>query len=247
MLNRNEIQLIVFDFFGTLVKNEASEWQQTLSNIAIKQNLPVDGMDFWVEFSRHEVNFRKTRTNMRNPEQSPVFRTYWEAWRDAFVETFKAMSISGDADAAADYSIERLTDQEPFQDSDAVLKSLSVKHDLAVLSNADDRFLHGSIKYNNWDFKFIESSESMEAYKPDPRIFTRFEEKTGIGVSRMIYIGDSVYDDAHGSKLVGMTSILIKRDQETPGRTPPPDSGEMLEPDYTITSLSELPILLNGE
>ena len=127
MLNRNEIQLIVFDFFGTLVKNEASEWQQTLSNIAIKQNLPVDGMDFWVEFSRHEVNFRKTRTNMRNPEQSPVFRTYWEAWRDAFVETFKAMSISGDADAAAAYSIERLTDQEPFQDSDAVLKSLSVK------------------------------------------------------------------------------------------------------------------------
>ena len=35
-----------------------------------------------------ERNFRKTRTNMADPEASPDFRTYWEAWREAFAETF---------------------------------------------------------------------------------------------------------------------------------------------------------------
>tara|TARA_A100001037_G_scaffold25361_1_gene20731 strand:+ start:56089 stop:56832 length:744 start_codon:yes stop_codon:yes gene_type:complete len=247
MINRSEIQLIVFDFFGTLVKNEASEWQQTLKNIAVDQNLPVEGMDFWLEFSKHEVNFRKTRTNMIDPGSSPAFRTYREAWRDAFLETFAGMSISGDADAAADYSIERLTDQEPFQDSDETLKALSAHTDVAVLSNADDRFLHGSIQYNQWAFKYIESSESLESYKPDPRIFARFIDKTGIDPAQVIYVGDSIYDDAHGSKLAGMISILVNRDQQTPGRTPPPDTGEILKPDYTIHSLSELPILLDGD
>ncbi len=251
----DHITLIAFDFFGTLARNDVNEWRQTLAAIAERQELPIGGREFWDEFSKHEVQFRMTRTNMTDPEASPPFRTYWEAWRKAFVSTFDAIGLKGDPDAAATYSVDMLADQDPFPEAHAAVDALGRLRELAVLSNADDRFLHGSIAHNGWGFSRVESSESLRAYKPDPRIFARFSERVSVPAESILYVGDSPYDDAHGAKLAGMTTVLVHRDQDTPGRTPPPppaaafgggfrsDAGGLLAPDYAVESLSEIPAL----
>ena len=235
-----DIRLIAFDCFGTLVRNDASEWQQTLSDIADKQGLNVDRHEFWKQWSIQEVHFRKTRTNMGDPPSSPAFKTYWEAWRTAFVDTFEIMRLDGDPESAATYSVDALCDQEAFPEAHSAVAALATRSDLAVLSNADDRFLRGTLAYNDWSFKLVESSESLRAYKPDPRIFSRFLEQAVVEPASVLYVGDSPYDDAHGAKLAGMPTVLIQRDQNTPGRTPPPDTGKLLQPDFTVESLSEL-------
>ena len=53
-----------------------------------------------------EVRFRQTRTNMENPELSPPFSTYQSAWREAFVDTFALLDMKGNADEAAQMSVD---------------------------------------------------------------------------------------------------------------------------------------------
>ena len=239
------IALIAFDMYGTLARNDASAWEGTVHAIAREQDLGVSGETLWSEWSRREVSFRKTRTNMADPAASPPFRTYWEAWRDTFVDSFAALGVAGDAGAAATRCIDALGEREPFPDAAPVLNALDGRHRLAVLSNADDRYLEGTIRHNGWRFATVVSSESARAYKPDPRIFATFCARAGVAPEQVLYVGDSPYDDVHGAKLAGMQAVLVRRDQHTPGRTPPPDATELLPADYQIDSLEALlPLVL---
>ena len=246
MADLRNIEVIAFDMFSTLVKNDTAEWQMAHKAIVDGQRLPVDALEFWKEWAIHEVQFRKTRTNMADPEASPPFKTYWEAWRDAFVETFEVMGLTGDAEQAASDSVTALSTKSAFPETNDALEALRRMRTLAVLSNADDRFLHGTIEHNGWDcFAHVMSSEGARAYKPDPRIFARFVEEMGVAPEAVLYVGDAPYDDAHGAKLAGMQTVLVQRTTDTPGRTPPPENGALLPPDHIVSDLSEIPALFD--
>ncbi len=235
-----DIALIAFDMYGTLARNDASSWEGTFSALALEQGLPVTGKALRAEWSTRDVSFRATRTNMADPAASPPFRSYWEAWRDTFVDTFAALGIEGDADAAATRCMDALCERPAFPDAAPALEALSGRHTLAVLSNADDRYLDATIRHNGWAFGTVVSSESARAYKPDPRIFATFCERAGVAPERVLYVGDSPYDDVHGAKLAGMQAVLLRREQRTPGRTPPPEATVLLAADHEIDSLAAL-------
>lgn len=240
------IEVIAFDMFSTLVQNDTAGWRQSLADVVEQQRLPVDAYAFWAEWSTREVQFRKTRTNMDDPEASPPFKTYWEAWRDAFTGTFDAMGLTGDPDAAASHCVTALAAKSAFPETNDALDALGRMRTLVVLSNADDRFLHGTIAHNGWDcFARVMSSEEAQAYKPDPRIFARLVDELGVAPEAVLYVGDAPYDDAHGAKLAGMQTVLVQRTQDTPGRTPPPENGALLPPDHVVSDLSEIPALLD--
>ena len=240
------IEVVAFDMFSTLVKNDTAEWQMAHKAIVEQQRLPVDPYAFWAEWGKREVQFRKTRTNMADPEASPPFKTYREAWRDAFIGTFEAMGLTGDPEAAASLCVTALAAKSAFPETNDALDALGRTRSLAVLSNADDRFLHGTIAHNGWDcFARVMSSEDAQAYKPDPRIFARFLQEMDVAPEAVLYVGDAPYDDAHGAKLAGMHTVLVQRTQDTPGRTPPPENGALLPPDHVVSDLSEIPALLD--
>lgn len=243
MGNLDRVELIAFDMFGTLVRNETADWRRALREIVEAQALPVAPDDFWDAWSRREVEFRKTRTNMAEPGASPPFRTYWEAWRDAFAGTFGEVGIEGDAESAASHCVDALASRDAFPEAQAALDALGSMRPLAVLSNADDRFLRGTLAHNGWEFPLAASSEEARAYKPDPRIFAWFLQRAALAPEAVLYVGDSPYDDAHGAKLAGMQAALIERGQTTPGRTPPPDGAALLPPDYAVQELTEIPAL----
>lgn len=237
-------KLIAFDCFGTLVTNGNDEWVATFDSICHDQGFEVEGLALHREWGTREVNFRKTRTNMASPADSPPFRTYFEAWRDAFVDTFKAMGFEGDADSAASRCIDAISHREAFPEVSAALETLNGQIGLAVMSNADNRFLDGTLDHNGWVFDSVISSEAAKAYKPDPRAFQAICTATGVAAEDVLYVGDSPYDDVHGAKLAGMRTVLINRDQETPGRTPPPNTSKLLAPDFVISEMTELSAIL---
>jgi 2-haloalkanoic acid dehalogenase type II len=213
----------------------------------------MNASELWTAWRSHEINFRKTRTDMENPTKSPPFRSYWEAWRDAFVDTFANMGLHGDADDAATICVDDHRSREQFADASPGLAGLA-DYRLAILSNADDRFLHGCIAYNGWAFDTVVSSEQTMAYKPDPRIFASFCEIAGVEPAHILYVGDSLYDDVHGAKLAGMQAVLIRREGEAPptgivhpsGQTPPPDEVVLLPPDFEVPSITELANMLKS-
>jgi 2-haloalkanoic acid dehalogenase type II len=182
---------------------------------------------------------------MDDPQASPPFRTYEEVWAEAFTGAFEAMSVQGDAAAAARRCIQDLGVRQPLEeDTTATLKHLATDWPLAVLSNADDNFLLPVIAHNGWSFNTVVSSESARVYKPDPRIFAAFCEEASVLPEQVLYVGDSPYDDIHGAKLAGMHAVLIRSANPTPGRTPPPDGQELLKADFEIGSLREMEPLL---
>jgi 2-haloacid dehalogenase len=239
-------KLIAFDCFGTLVTNENDEWVATFDSICQDQGFGVDGLALHREWGTREVNFRKTRTNMASPPDSPPFRTYFEAWRDAFRDTFTAMGLEGDADVAAGRCIDAISHREAFPEVSAAIATLNAQVPLAVMSNADDRFLYGTLDHNGWAFDPVISSEAVKAYKPDPRAFQAICTAADVSPEDVLYVGDSPYDDTHGAKLVGMRTVLINRDQRTPGRTPPPILAKLHDPDFLITEMTELPAILES-
>ena len=235
-----DITLIAFDMYGTLARNDASSWKGTFRALALEQGLAVSGEALRAQWSTRDVSFRATRTNMVDPAAGPPFRSYWEAWRDTFVDSFAALGIEGDAALAATRCVDALCERPAFPDVAPVLEALAATSKLAVLSNADDRYLDGTIRHNGWRFGTVVSSESARAYKPDPRIFATFCREAGVAPERVLYVGDSPYDDVHGAKLAGMQAVLLRRDQQTPGRTPPPEATTLLAADHEIDSLTAL-------
>ncbi len=240
MAQLDGIQVVAFDMYGTLVRNDQSSWAAGVVDLVRNHRLDIDPARLHAEWSSRERQFRATRTNMAEPASSLPFRRYWEAWRDAWVETFDALGLDGDADAFADRGVADLARREAFADSTPGLDALAHRMRIAVLSNADDRFLDGVIASQSWAFELVLSSERAMAYKPDPRIFTTFCGLAGVAPEQVLYVGDSVYDDMHGAKLAGMRAAHIVRDQQTPGRTPSPEGVELLAPDLVIRSLAEL-------
>jgi putative hydrolase of the HAD superfamily len=79
---------------------------------------------------------------------------------------------------------------------------------------------------SNWDHtaRDILSATELEKYfdpiiissevgcmKPDPRIFLIALEKAGVMADDCVYIGDNYYDDAVGSRSVGMEALVVNR------------------------------------
>ena len=233
------VGLIAFDVYGTLVRNDYAAWEQTIAELVREHGLSVEPQRLHREWNERESEFRRGRTNMDDPERSPPFRTYFEAWRGAFAETFRALGLSADADAFALRCVERMAEMPSFPDAAPALEALAPMAPLAVLSNADDAFL-GVLKRCGWRFDAVVSSEGARAYKPDPRAFAALAREAGAAPDRIVYVGDSPYDDIHGAKRAGMRAVLVQRQQSTM-RTPPPAGEALLGPDAVVGSLTELP------
>jgi putative hydrolase of the HAD superfamily len=60
-------------------------------------------------------------------------------------------------------------------------------------------------------FDHIIISCEVDCDKPDPRIFEIALQQAGVAARDCIYIGDNYYDDAVGSREVGMPALIINR------------------------------------
>lgn len=241
-----KIRMIVFDMYGTLVENGVDDWLVTFEEIIGEQQLNISSRELWQEWRKREVSFRQTRTVMHDPLLSPPFRTYYEAWRDAFASTFQDIGLSGDPEGASVRCTQAQGTRQAFEDARLILPVLSKLCPVGLLSNADHDYLVELVKRHGWSFSTIISSESAQAYKPDPRIFESFSRESGFLPEEILYVGDGPYDDAHGAKQAGMYTALITRDQETPGRTPRPEHEKLNQPDFKIASLIELKNVLDS-
>ncbi len=80
----------------------------------------------------------------------------------------------------------------------------------------------------------VTTSEEMHVYKPAACLFEAGLHKSGCPASAAIYIGDRAQRDVAGAKGVGMLAILVGDD--APGD---------FAPDWRITGIGELPLLLD--
>ena len=101
---------------------------------------------------------------------------------------------------------------ELYPDVIDVLKSLHSRFDLAVVSNFDGRLRMiltqlGVSKY----FSRIFLSSELGADKPDPLIYCRALELSGLRPTEVLHVGDDPVRDWHGAETAGLTVFRLER------------------------------------
>jgi putative hydrolase of the HAD superfamily len=128
----------------------------------------------------------------------------------------------------------------PYPFTVDVLEDLNKKgYRMGVISNWDNsaRTILEKHRLDRF-FEHIIISSEVGSEKPDVRIFQKAMQAASVDPGECIYVGDNYYDDAVGSRKVGMETIIINRYGEL--------GIEELENCSVICDIRELDEILNG-
>jgi HAD superfamily hydrolase (TIGR01549 family) len=162
-----------------------------------------------------------------------VYRRYDEAWAIQFERVFQQLKLAGDAWEAAAYFRSKLADAPAFEEARPFIEALRPHYTVAMLSNADDDFLHQCLGRNNLRFDAVISSEQAGAIKPHCAIFDHLATRLQTPHAHTLYIGDNPVPDVLGPKQAGMLAAWVNRSGFRKPRKVP-------QPDVRVRSLGEL-------
>jgi 2-haloalkanoic acid dehalogenase type II len=226
------ITTVIFDMFNTIAQDGADLWQRTFAAIIEEQQLNTTPEELRHAWDYGAGNFRDRRTAPGAP-----FISYLDGWAHAFATAFTELNVPGDAMAASQRSIDDLGTRPLFPEAVDALSILSQTHQLAVISNADDAYLDPVAARIPTNLGAVISSEAVQCYKPDRRLFDAAVERLKVQPAECAYVGDRQFEDVMGSRAVGMAAIWINRS----GHAADPD---LPTPDAEIRDLLELPDIL---
>jgi len=219
---RSPIKAVIFDAYGTLLKNE----ELTLVPRRIvgdhRLSAPVeDVLRLWIDLYSNAI-------------QRPEFRTLREIQGDILQRVLRQFGVETDATPYVELFFQVTTRIELYPEVPDVLRALAPVR-AAILSNADHEHLAA------WAFTlpvdFILVSEAVRAYKPHPLMFRTALQQFGLQAQEVLHVGDSDVDDVEGAKAAGLRVVWVNRT----GRALRPG---VSVPDFEIRDLKELPGLL---
>lgn len=228
------ITTVIFDMYETLVQNPHSLWRVGFQGIIQEQSLDTNPDLLWEEWSPGEAEFRNSRVKPGVP-----FRSYYQAWRDCFILAFNNLELAGDPEAAASSFIRYISRRDPYPETVEALKAVQSNWRTAVLSNADDDYLLPNLELLGVDFEAVLSSEKARVYKPLPELFHKMLNTLKVTPEETVYVGDRQLEDVQGAAAVGIQAVWINRPDN-------PADPDLPEPAYQISSLLELPGLLEN-
>jgi HAD superfamily hydrolase (TIGR01509 family) len=174
-------------------------------------------------------------------------RSYY-SHRDHFYDTYRLFAKNFGQEATDEFL-------EWFYEAqrEAMLESIPLREDcvstlralrnngkiLSIVSNIDEDYLSGWLKNLDLESLFDHwvSSEVAQKCKPHPKIFEHALRQAGCTAEEVVFVGDSRVHDIQGARALGMTTVLLA---ETHGSSHLDDVDFEAEPDYAISTLSEL-------
>lgn len=241
----NILRAVLFDFGGTLMYGR-NTWEpfiakadETLTTYLRAQGVELNVNTFPREFRRRLGDYFKQR------ESDLLESTYTSVLRELLMEKgyhdLSENTVRNALDALfavtqANWVLE--------EDTLPTLQKLEASgYKLGILSNAgDDRDVQqlarkfGIHSY----FDFILTSAACSYRKPHPRIFEIALANWYLLPSEAVMVGDNLTADIQGAQKVGMHGIWISRRAD-----PQMEVQEAVSPDASLSSLSELPALLD--
>ena len=193
-----------------------------------EQGLDTDPETLRQAWDHGSNNFRARRIDPNVP-----FISYLDGWADAFARAFADLNLQGDPIAASQKSIRDLGRRPIFQDAPDALSTLAQQRRLAVLSNADDAYLHPVVARIPATFAAVVSSESGRCYKPDARLFRTVLAELDAEPAECVYVGDKQFKDVKGARSAGMSVVWINRGGEPANPDLPAPDAEIREPPRT--------------
>jgi 2-haloacid dehalogenase len=111
---------------------------------------------------------------------------------------------------------------EPFPEARAALEDARARGwKLVILSNTDRDFIDASMELIGVPFEFAIVASELGSYKPGPRHWQAFEERTGAQRAAHVHVAASLYHDIAPARELGLPTVWINRLGEEP--EPQPD------------------------
>ncbi len=171
----------------------------------------------------------------------PEWISTWEIWRRQFALLFEDQQLEGDPAAGADRFREVLSHAPAYPDAHDTVDALDAAGlRLGLLSNADEDFLQSAVSHNRLRFSVIQSSESLQVYKPHRAAYQELCQRLGCEPSAVLYVGDSPQADVSGAHHAGLRIAWIRRREDA-------ELGEDYPlPDLVVDSLTEVAAALGA-
>ena len=235
---------VIFDYYETLAQLPHDGRERMMDGIAKAVGYESPPGQPWKEWTEQPSDLKlrfaggsSTRSAVNG--EPPPFRTFWDYWKERFEELFQSWDVDARGELGADAYTEHHIKAVVYPEVKDTLSILAETCDVAILSNADDAFLLGSLEKNSLDVSTVISSEELRSYKPHVSIFHDTCKRMGIKPEEALYVGDTPWADVEGSRNAGMGQVWINRyDVEWPDDIEPPQ--------HTITSLAD-PVSLIGD
>jgi putative hydrolase of the HAD superfamily len=123
-----------------------------------------------------------------------------------------------------------------YPDARPTLAALATKYKLGVVANPSEQHIaalkrDGLMKY----FAVVVHPEQVDLAKtPEPRMWKRALEETGVRADRAVHVGNRIDNDIRPAKQAGLHTIWLLR-----GEAPPsPTIEQLTEPDAIVTTFS---------
>jgi len=244
-MSRNFLRAVIFDLGGTLMY-ERDSWHEVtaqgdeaLTRYLINQGLELNLSTFPVEFRRRLGEYFSQR------EKDLLETTYTYV----LLELLNDKGYSNLPDEVVRKALDNLfavTQTNWILEEDALSTLRRLERDgyrMGLISNAgDDQDVHQLIRRFEISayFDFILTSAQCSYRKPHPRIFELAIANWYFLPSETVMVGDNLDADIRGAKSAGLYGIWISRRAGSSSEDQP-----RFEPDASISTLSELPSLLD--
>ena len=245
-LNNNKTKkyrAIFFDFGGTLMCAESDNVAHLhmMKEVIQKYKLPASPEDMVTKYNSYL--FTKEMTLLDSDPEEKSFIPLRKSTKKAFKGVLAEYNIQPTKEDFQWFIKLFLENHEKyiklFPETLLILRELKKTNlYMGIISDIDNDFQAFQFKVLgiNGIFDSITTSEEVQSYKPDSKIFQVALDKAGCRGEESIIIGDSYKKDIVGGKNMGMTTIWINKFQ--------PDNIDTETADFTITHLKEIsPIL----
>jgi 2-haloacid dehalogenase len=243
------IKAVVFDAYGTLYDI------QSVASVT-ERAFPGYGEVITQIWRMKQLEYTWLRSLMDR------YQDFSAVTRESLNYTLGALGLSADAATFAAI-MDKYVHLDPYADARATLEKLKGRK-LAILSNGSTDILDALVQ-NSGFAALLDATLSVDAvgvFKPSPRAYALVEQKLGVRPHEVAFVSSNPFD-ASGAKSFGFKVAWIERvtasalTSEIRGgpvvgpltmfratRLRPDPFG--FDPDWTISSLSELPPLLAG-
>jgi len=245
-LNKNETKkykAIFFDFGGTLMCAESDNVAHLhmMKEVIQKYNLPASPEDMVTKYN--SFLFTKEMTLRDADPEEKSFTPLRESTKKSFKGVLAEYDIQPSKEDFQWFSKLFFENHKKyiklFPETLLILRELkNTDLHMGIISDIDDDFQDFQFKVFGISeiFDSITTSEEVQSYKPELKIFQAALDKARCQGEESIIIGDSYKKDIVGGKNMGMTTIWINKFQ--------PDNIDTETADFTVTHLKEIsPIL----
>lgn len=198
MIDFDNIELLTFDCYGTLIDWESGIYNGAVSALA-QHGISIDRDDLLERYAKAEAAI-----------ESAEYKPYRTVLSDAITYLAGELGVMLSEEEGERFALS-IADWPPFEDTTRALSLLKEKFKLGIISNIDRDLFALSAKHLKTDFDFIVTAQDSHFYKPDKRMFEYARKEMGIDQSRTVHVAQSLFHDIAVANEIDLRSVWINR------------------------------------